>query len=105
VSETNDVVRARDLAESVGTAVARVQALYLVGSRTRDAARADSDFDLIAVVTGRCDPGWRAEGRAPGRDGFPTTLEGVPIHWCLIRAGDFTEGEITQSGAVALWRR
>jgi hypothetical protein len=91
----------RKLAADLVAAHERVKAVYLVGSRARGEARADSDYDLIAVVSGCRQSGWRAPGHAPIR-GFPTNLDGVPIDWCLIPHGAFSESEIANPAGVRL---
>src|SRR5262245_8331586 len=102
---TSDLERARAFARELGEALPQIEELYLVGSRARGTARPDSDFDVLAVVTGRCRPGFRSPGRSPGR-GYPSTLDGRPIDWCLLRAADFEPGEVERvGGGLLLWSR
>jgi hypothetical protein len=52
---------------------------------------------LHAVAAGR---GGKPAGRAPARDDFPTILDGHPVHWCPLRAGEF-DNELAEHGAAA----
>ena len=61
------------------------------------------------VVTDSCrGRGWRASGRPPYK-GFPTTLDGIPIGWCLVRGRSSPGGPIlyrmpTRAGHCPQWQ-
>ena len=99
-----DIRRARELAREVGATFPQVHSIFLVGSRAHGTPGPDEDFDLIAVVTDSSRRrGWRTAARPPYK-GFPTSLDGLPVEWCLLRASEADDDE-EMRGAVPLWRR
>lgn len=95
---TDDLVYARALAHDAAEAVPEIQEIYFVGSRLEGTASAESDFDFLAVMTGRRRrrPGWCQPGCAPA-PGFPMSCNGVPVHWCLPRADEVGRHDIERN--------
>lgn len=96
---SDEIASVRAAAREVGRAVDDVQEIYLVGSQTKGKARDDSDFDLVAVVTGRLrrlSPNWQPRGTVPAA-GFPARLGDVPTHWLMLSADDFDRDDFKRT--------